>query len=77
MISETFFFSIFWRSIKMNYYLDSDLLSSIESQSDFIFNIRLGRTNFSSQRISCAGNQQNDDDDDLAVISDTEIGLIS
>ncbi|CAG9536702.1 unnamed protein product [Cercopithifilaria johnstoni] len=49
---------------------DSDLLSSVESQQDFLFDIRSGPINFSSQLLN-----QEENDSKMIVISDTEIGL--
>uniref|UniRef100_A0A8R1XZF4 Uncharacterized protein n=1 Tax=Onchocerca volvulus TaxID=6282 RepID=A0A8R1XZF4_ONCVO len=52
---------------------DSDFISIIESQPDYVFDVRSGRTNFSSQLINCVDNRQSDDDS--LIISDMEIGI--
>ncbi|VDO71715.1 unnamed protein product [Onchocerca flexuosa] len=53
---------------------DSEFISIIESQPDYVFDVRSGRTNFSSQLINCIDNQQSDDDSQMK--SNMEIGLI-
>nr|CDQ01296.1 Bm11107 [Brugia malayi] len=48
-------------------------MKNVDSQLDFIFDIRSPRTNFSSQSINYIDNQ---DDDELIMTPDMETGLI-
>ncbi|VDK75844.1 unnamed protein product [Litomosoides sigmodontis] len=54
---------------------ESNLLSSTDSQTDILVDVQSGRTNFSSQLIALIDGQENDNE--LVVISNREIGLIS
>uniref|UniRef100_A0A1I7VKM5 Uncharacterized protein n=1 Tax=Loa loa TaxID=7209 RepID=A0A1I7VKM5_LOALO len=50
-----------------------DLLSSIEEQSDFIFDVGSGRTYSLPQYINYVNDQE--DDDDLMIMPNTEIDI--
>lgn len=68
----------FLKLIRKELHLDSDFPSSIESEPDFLFDVRAGRTNFPSQPVNYYRNPRNQENDgEPMVISDTEIGLIN